>query len=111
MKIAIAMTATTKKVTFTEYLKYNDGTDTQYELVDGELIPMSLGTLQHGGISKFLERSFDDEIAVMGNNWTAQNFSVGVRSPRGGRWDTSPLNDYQSNFLLNTMQRLYNIRG
>ncbi|WP_442941420.1 hypothetical protein [Nostoc sp.] len=38
------MTTTTKKVTFAEYLNYNDGTDTQYELVDGELIPMSLGT-------------------------------------------------------------------
>ncbi|MHC0062979.1 Uma2 family endonuclease [Nostoc sp. UIC 10890] len=87
------MTATTKKFTFAEYLKYNDGTDTQYELVDGELIPMSLGTGKHGGISKFLERSFDDESAKMGHNWTAQKFSVGVRSPRGGRWDTSRIPD------------------
>jgi Uma2 family endonuclease len=87
MRMAIAMTATTKKLTFAEYLKYNDGTDTQYELVDGELVPMSLGTGKHGSISKFLERSFDDEIAKMGNNWTAQKFSVGVRSPRSGRWD------------------------
>ena len=51
------MTATIKKLTFAEYLKYNDGTDTQYELVDGELISMSLGTSKHGGISKFLERA------------------------------------------------------
>jgi Uma2 family endonuclease len=87
------MTATTKKLTFAEYLKYNDGTDTQYELVDGELIPMSLGTLMHGGISKFLERSFDDESAFRGKNWTAQKFSMGVRSPRGGRWDTSRVPD------------------
>ncbi|MBN3943204.1 Uma2 family endonuclease [Nostoc sp. NMS9] len=95
------MTATTKKITFAEYLKYNDGTDTQYELVDGELIPMSLGTGKHGGISKFLERSFDDESAKMGQNWTAQKFSVGVRclrrpeagAPRGGRWDTSRIPD------------------
>ncbi|AUT04531.1 hypothetical protein CLI64_26870 [Nostoc sp. CENA543] len=87
------MTATTKKLTFAEYLKYNDGTDTQYELVDGELIPMSLGTGKHGSIAKFLERSFDDECAKMGKNWTAQKFSVGVRSPRGGRWDTSRVPD------------------
>lgn len=87
------MTATTKKLTFAEYLKYNDGTDTQYELVDGELIPMSLGTGKHGGISKFLERSFDDESAKRGCNWTAQKFSVGVRSPRSGRWDTSRVPD------------------
>ncbi|HEY9801535.1 MAG TPA: Uma2 family endonuclease [Leptolyngbyaceae cyanobacterium] len=87
------MTATTKKLTFAEYLQYNNGTDTQYELVDGELIPMSLGTGKHGSISKFLERSFDDEIAKMGKQWTAQKFSVGVRSPRGGRWDTSRIPD------------------
>jgi Uma2 family endonuclease len=87
------MTATTKKFAFAEYLKYNNGTDTQYELVDGELLTMSLGTGKHGGISKFLERSFDDESAKMGNNWTAQKFSVGVRSPRSGRWDTSRIPD------------------
>ncbi len=87
------MTAATRKLTFAEYLKYDDGTDTQYELVDGELIPMSLGTGKHGGISKFLERTFDDESAKMGRNWTAQKFSVGIRSPRGGRWDTSRVPD------------------
>ncbi|KAF3888295.1 MULTISPECIES: Uma2 family endonuclease [Nostocales] len=87
------MTAAIKKLTFEEYLQYNDGTDTQYELVDGELIPMSLGTGKHGRISKFLERKFDDESAKMERNWTAQKFSVGVRSPRGGRWDTSRVPD------------------
>ncbi|BAY90918.1 MULTISPECIES: Uma2 family endonuclease [unclassified Tolypothrix] len=87
------MTIVTKKLTFAEYLKYNDGTDTQYELVDGELIPMSLGTGKHGGIAKFLERTFDDESAKMGKNWTAQKFAIGIRSPRGGRWDTSRIPD------------------
>ncbi|MFK0732953.1 MAG: Uma2 family endonuclease [Gloeotrichia echinulata GP01] len=87
------MTTATKKLTFAEYLKYNDGTDTQYELVDGELIPMSVGTGKHGGISKFLERTFDDESAKIGRNWTAQKFSVGIRSPRAGRWDTSRIPD------------------
>jgi Uma2 family endonuclease len=87
------MITTTKKLTFAEYLKYNDGTDTKYELVNGELIPMSLGTGKHGAVTKFLERSFDDEIGRIGINWTAQKFSVGVRSPRGGRWDTSRIPD------------------
>lgn len=81
--VAIAMTVATKKLTFEEYLKYDDGTDTRYELVDGELIPM-IGTGKHGVISKFLERTFDDESVQMGRNWTAQKFSVGIRSPRGG---------------------------
>ncbi len=87
------MVLTTKKLTLAEYLKYNDGTDTKYELVNGELIPMSLGTGKHGGITKFIERSFDDEIVRIGINWTSQKFSVGVRSPRGGRWDTSRIPD------------------
>ncbi|MEQ8973313.1 MAG: Uma2 family endonuclease [Coleofasciculus sp. C1-SOL-03] len=34
------MTITSPKMTLEEYLNYNDGTDTQYELVNGELIVM-----------------------------------------------------------------------
>lgn len=30
------MTATTQKLTLAEYLQYDDGTDTVYELVEGE---------------------------------------------------------------------------
>jgi Uma2 family endonuclease len=38
----ITMTvATTKKMTFEDFLKYNDGTDALYELENGELIPVS----------------------------------------------------------------------
>jgi Uma2 family endonuclease len=87
------MTTATRKLTFEEYLTYSDGTDTRYELVDGELIPMSLGTGKHGAVAKFLERKFDDEIIRTGREWTAQKFSVGVRSPRKGRWDTSRVPD------------------
>lgn len=88
-----AMTTATRKLTFEEYLSYSDGTDTRYELVDGELIPMSLGTGKHGAVAKFLERTFDEEIVTRGREWTAQKFSVGVRSPRQGRWDTSRIPD------------------
>ena len=52
------MTLATKKLTFAEYLKYDDGTDNIYELVDGELVAM-LGTGKHGAITKFLELKFD----------------------------------------------------
>ncbi|MBO3460399.1 Uma2 family endonuclease [Aetokthonos hydrillicola Thurmond2011] len=34
------MTTTSKKLTLEEYLNYDDGTDTQYELVAGELVAM-----------------------------------------------------------------------
>ncbi|MBD2101433.1 Uma2 family endonuclease [Leptolyngbya sp. FACHB-261] len=87
------MALTTNRLTFAEYLKHDDGTDTQYELVNGELIPMSLGSGKHGAILKFLERSFDAEIARLGREWVALQSVVGVRSPRGNRWDTVRIPD------------------
>ena len=87
------MTITHQKLTFNEYLNYQDNTDNRYELVEGELIPMSLGTGKHGAIAKRLERFFDDEITRLKLPWIAQRFSVGLRSPRGGRWDTSRIPD------------------
>lgn len=83
------MTLTTKKLTFEEYLAYNDGTDTRYELVDGDLVPMSLGTGRHGSIIHFLERQFETAIAQLGEPWIALPAGlIGIRSPRGTRWDT-----------------------
>lgn len=35
------MTQTPVKLTFEEYLAYDDGTDNRYELVDGELVMSS----------------------------------------------------------------------
>lgn len=87
------MTATTPKLTFQEYLAYDDGTDTRYELVDGELMPMSLGTGRHGAISEFLNDQFRAEIRRQNLPWTSKQMIVGVRSPRGRRWDTSRIPD------------------
>lgn len=87
------MVTTTKKLTFTEYLKYNDGTDTKYELVNGELIPMSLGTGKHGAIIEFVNDCFKEETKKEGKPWTSKDMRIGVRSPRGGRWDTSRIPD------------------
>jgi Uma2 family endonuclease len=87
------MAVTTQRLTFQEYLTYTDETDARYELVNGELIPMGVGTGQHGAIAKFLERSFDSEIARQQLDWTALKMDVGIRSPRSGRWDTSRIPD------------------
>ncbi len=87
------MTITTQKLTFAEYLKYEDGTDTRYELVNGELIPMSLGTGKHGAIIHFLDRQFETAIEQSGKLWISIPGLVGVRSPRAGRWDTSRIPD------------------
>jgi len=87
------MTTTIKRFTIEEFLRYDDGTDTRYELVNGELIPMSIGTWQHGKIIRFIGKSFDDESARLGRDWAAIPALVGIRSPRAGRWDTCRVPD------------------
>lgn len=87
------MTITTQKLSFEEYLVYDDGTGTRYELVHGELSPMSLGTGQHGAIAEFLNDQFKNEIKRTGLPWTSKDMRIGVRSPRGGHWDTARIPD------------------
>lgn len=87
------MTTTTQKLTFEEYLAYDDGTDNRYELVDGELVVMSLGTGKHGAIIRFVVRQFEDALAQSGQPWVPLPALVGVRSPRGRRWDTCRIPD------------------
>ncbi|MGD2180368.1 Uma2 family endonuclease [Lusitaniella coriacea] len=87
------MTVATKKLSFAEYLQYNDGTDTVYELVEGELIPMSLGTGKHGGIIEFINDCFKEKLKARDSSLTSKDMRIGVRSPRGGRWDTSRIPD------------------
>jgi Uma2 family endonuclease len=53
-----AMTITTKPMTLEEYLDYDDGTDTRYELVDGELIAMPPESDLNYRIASFLFASF-----------------------------------------------------
>jgi Uma2 family endonuclease len=89
----VAMTTTTQKLTFEDYLTYDDGTDIRYELVDGELVPMSLGTGKHASIAEFLNVQFRDHIRQQSLPWTAKQMTVGVRSPRGRNWDTSRIPD------------------
>jgi Uma2 family endonuclease len=87
------MSITTERLSFAEYLRYDDGTDTRYELVKGELVPMSLGTGQHGEIIDFLNTTFRDEIRRLNRDWVSKPVAIGVRSPRGGRWDTVRIPD------------------
>ncbi|MBW4453426.1 MAG: Uma2 family endonuclease [Nostoc indistinguendum CM1-VF10] len=87
------MNITTPKLTFEEYLAYDDGTDTRYELVNGELIPMSLGSGQHGAVTEFINVCFRAEILRLKLDWTSKQMVIGVRSPRAGRWDTSRIPD------------------
>ncbi len=87
------MTAITQKLSFADYLAYDDGTGTRYELVEGELIPMSLGTGRHRAIAEFLNDQFKVAIRAAGLPWTSKDMRIGIRSPRGGCWDTSRIPD------------------
>lgn len=48
------MVTTKRKLTFEEYLNYDDGTDRQYEFVDGELVEMPPESWENSQIAKFL---------------------------------------------------------
>ncbi len=73
------MITTAKKLTLTEYLAYDDGTDARYELMDGKLIEMPPETDRNNLISLYLLAEFlkfvslqlichkDTEIVVTGN--------------------------------------------
>ncbi|AUT00768.1 hypothetical protein CLI64_10370 [Nostoc sp. CENA543] len=73
------MTTTVKKLNLEEYLAYDDGTDTKYELVDGELVAMPPESDRNNLISLYLLSQFfkfvpiqlirhkDTELVVTGN--------------------------------------------
>ncbi len=87
------MTTTTQRMSFEEFLTYDDGTDICYELVQGELKSVGLGTGMHGKITRFLDDCFNDEIQRTARALTSQRFVVGIQSPRGNRWDTCRIPD------------------
>ena len=87
------MAIATQRFTLEEYLSYEDGTDTTYELVNGELLPMTLGMGQHGEIADFLNSSFRTEIKRLGREWVSKQMVVGIQSPRGDRWETVRIPD------------------
>ncbi len=82
-----------ERLTLAEYLAYDDGTDTRYELVDGALIPMSVGTGKHGRVTEFIRDELKAEIKRSNRSWTATDMKIGVQSPRGTRWDTCRIPD------------------
>lgn len=87
------MAVTTQKLTFADYLAYDDGSGTRYELVDGDLLPMGIGTGLHGAIAEFLTEQFKAAARQANQPWTAKDMRIGVRSPRSTRWDTSRIPD------------------
>ena len=87
------MTITTQRLSLDDYLAYEDGTDTRYELVNGELIAMAQPKGRHGAIAEFLNDTFRAEIKRLGLEWTSKQMAIALQSPRGGRWDTARIPD------------------
>jgi Uma2 family endonuclease len=85
--------ATDRRISLEEYLTYDDGTDTRYELVDGELVRMSQGTGKHGDISEFLNDEFKTEIKRRQLPWVSKDMKLAIQSPRGRRWETARVPD------------------
>ncbi|NER95178.1 MAG: Uma2 family endonuclease [Symploca sp. SIO1B1] len=56
------MTHTPVKLTFEQYLQYDDGTDNCYELWDGELIPVPPESEENGWIVEWLRDEFVQSI-------------------------------------------------
>ena len=92
MTIVIAKPTKTR-VTFADYLAYFDDSDTKYELVDGELLAMAMGTGRHSETIEPVYRKISTEIERTAQPWVARQGQIGVRCPRGIGLDTARIPD------------------
>jgi Uma2 family endonuclease len=72
--------ATINRISLEEYLTYDDGTETRYELVDGVLVEMSLGTGKHGRAIRRLAKRIEAIAETMGTDWIALQGLVGIET-------------------------------
>jgi len=76
------MTQTKIRLTFEEYLAYDDGTDTRYEFDDGTLVEMPPSIRLHRKIAQFLEDCFKQEIQRLLKPWDTGRTDVGVKTQK-----------------------------
>jgi Uma2 family endonuclease len=76
-----------QRMTLNEYLTYDDGTNTRYELVDGVLVEMSLGTGKHGRAIHRLAKRLEAAAENLGVDWLAIPGLVGVETDVPGKTD------------------------
>jgi Uma2 family endonuclease len=62
-----------RRMALVEYLAYDDGTDIRHELVNGELVAMSVETGKHGAIAEFINDVFKAEINRSNLPWTSKD--------------------------------------
>ena len=58
------MTHTPVKLTFEQYLEYDDRTDNRYELCDGELVPVPSESELNSWIAQYLGRKFETFVTM-----------------------------------------------
>jgi len=82
------MTLTTdRRMTLKQFLTYDDGTNARYELVDGVLVEMSLGTGKHGRAIHRLAKRLETAAANLGTDWLALPGLVGIETDVPGKTD------------------------
>ncbi|MGJ5676780.1 MAG: Uma2 family endonuclease, partial [Nostochopsis sp.] len=88
------MTQTPVKLTFEEYLTYDDGTDNIYELVDGELVMVPLPTGKHSDVIDLLALAIASAIPQQyRGDWKVKRdvgVYVGVNSQTGKERSRTP---------------------
>ncbi len=84
----MTQTTTERLYSFEEYLIYEDGTNSRYELVDGKLELMNPPTFRHLLISDFIQDNFKAEIKRLSLPWLCFR-EAGVRTG----WRKSRLTD------------------
>lgn len=65
---------------FEEYLNYDDGTDNQYELVNGELKLMPTAIGFHALILHFIFKRLEQEIEKSKQQWKVMPATIGIRT-------------------------------
>ena len=76
-----------KRMTLKEFLAYDDGTNTRYELVDGILVEMGLGTGKHGGVIRRISKHLEAAADNLGSDWIAIQGLVGIETYVPGKTD------------------------
>jgi len=74
-------------MTLKEFLTYDDGTNTRFELVDGVLVEMSLGTGKHGRAIYRLAKRLETAAKNLGTDWLAIQGLVGIETDVPGKND------------------------
>lgn len=82
-----------KNLSLKEYLTYEDGTDTRYELVNGELVAMGQPTGQHAEMAEFLNDEFRNQIKRLALSLVSKQGAIALAMPQIEGKDTARIPD------------------